>query len=307
MPSSLFVPLLLVIVGGVGCASSSRQEPVVASAAKQTAYAASYPTELQRLQSDFTRYRQEAHTGASEFGRYPDELKKPSWELVLTMIEHADEAGKSSAYVSEQRAQQPVKTFFTEEREEIGKRVGGSAQYAAQQKGCNADVGGAANAALKEAVEKRLEKRSRSTNEAHTLLEREHVALGKENLTALEKQADTISNASYAVSVALSDIKVRLNERVTDTDQVQTTLDTSIREENEFQAKAGRTDPEKKASSDRVKTLTQSQAQLASTTAQSKELLQRIDKEISEAQKEYADALAVLKSKVKEKAKSSKK
>jgi hypothetical protein len=281
------------------CSSSTKQEPQVASSAGQSNYALRYPTSVDSLRTEYGTKRQEAQTMTGNFARYPDELAGTKSEDVWPVLERADEAGRSGAYVEERRSLEHVRTFFTEERDDISRRVGGAAQYVAQQKGCaNADVGGAANAALKDAVDKRIEKRLREHNEGHAALERLRPMLGKEKSEKIEKQADEIAEASYVVHIALPEIKTRLNAQLAEAEQVRKTLDAGLTSEGQYQATPGVTEADKKASNDRVAALNRSKGQLDGVVAQGQELSKRMDDDIKAAQKEYADAFAALKARM---------
>lgn len=288
--------LALASLPALACSSSNNKEPVVASSAGQSNYAVRYPSSLDGLRNDYSTKRQDAHTLVGNFARYPDELSGSAPEDVWPVLQGADEAGRSGSYAQERRSLEQVRTFFTEERDDISRRVAGSAQYAAQQKGCtNVEVGGAAGAALKDAIDKRIEKRLREHNEGHAALERIRTKLGKERADKLEKQADEIAEASYLVYVGLSDIKTRLNAQLAEADQIKKTLDASLASEGQFQATPGVTEGDKKASNDRVAALNKSKGDIDAVVAQGKELSKRIDADIKEAQKEYADAFAALK------------
>jgi hypothetical protein len=287
---------LVSMPGLMACSSSTKQEPVVASSAGQSNYALRYPNSVDALRNEYGTKRQEAHAFVGNFARYPDELSGARAEDVWPVLERADEAGRSGSYVQERRSLENVRAFFNEERDDIGRRVAGSAQYVAQQKGCaNVEVGGAANAALKDAVDKRIEKRLREHNEGHAALERLRPTLGKERSEKLEKQADEVAEASYLVYVALPDAKTRLNAQLTEVEQVRKTLDAGLTSEGKFQATPGITEVDRKASNDRVTALNRSKGQLDSVAAQGQELSKRIDADLKDAQKEYADAFAALK------------
>jgi hypothetical protein len=288
--------LALASLPAIACSSSSNKEPAVASSAGQSNYAVRYPSSLDALRADYGTKRQDSHALVGNFARYPDELSGSAPEDVWPVLQGADEAGRSGSYVQERRSLEQVRTFFNEEKDDIGRRVAGSADYVAKQKGCaNVDVGGAANAALKDAVDKRIEKRLREHNEGHAALERVRHKLGKERADKLEKEADEVAEASYLVHVGLPDVKARLNAQLAEADQVKKTLDGALASEGQYQATAGITEADKKASNDRVTALNKSKGEIDGVVAQGQELSKRIDADIKEAQKEYADAFAALK------------
>src|SRR6202044_387183 len=100
--------------------------------------------------------------------------------------------GHSYAYVDRLRKVQATASFFETEKDELNKKLVGSVAYTAKKKGCDESIAGAAPPALKDAVEKQLEKELHEASEAQQLVERYHAELGKENAAALEKQADDI-------------------------------------------------------------------------------------------------------------------
>ena len=120
---------------------------------------------------------------------------------MVVVYEKADAAGHSSQYVERAKESKHVAQFFNEEKGEINKKVGGACSYAAKQKGCDADVGGATGGALEKAVEKQLEKRMRERNDAWAYIDEHEDSLGKQNREKLEKQSDDIAYTGYLVRV----------------------------------------------------------------------------------------------------------
>ena len=304
---SFFVRLAPLLVASIilgGCASSNKPEPVVASSSSQSNYASRYPSELLALETGFASQQQDARAVIAAMPRMPDDVKSTDGPTLASIYAAADDAGRTSSYVDEKRRLANVQTFFTEERTEISQRVAGSADYAAKQKGCtNADVGGAAAGALKEAIDKRIEKRLRAHNEAHTLIERNRVSLGRESATLLEKQADDVASTSYIVSVGLVETKVKIKAYVDDAEGVRKGADKFIADESAFQSTPGRTDADKKASQDRVNAMNQSKGQLDSAIAQGNELLKRADNDVNAIQGDYKNAFSALQAKANDKGK----
>jgi hypothetical protein len=288
-------------VAQAGC-STPKPEPEVASSAGQAGYAASYPETLQSIQKDFGAGDDEAKTIDGEMGGYPDELKNPNWGHVKAVVERADEAGRSSAYVERTRETEGAQSFFDAKKEEIGKKVAGSAQYVAKQKGCDVDVQGTVLKALEDAVAKQLEERMREKNEAHRIIEQNRVTLGKD-AEALEKQADKISRASYLVNIEMVEAKVRLNAMLLEAEQVQKTLDDAIASERAFQGSA-KTDAEKKASGERLAAMEKSKGLLSSSIQSGKDMAPTMDERIQAAQKRHSDAMTALKGKIEQRGKS---
>ncbi|MCC6557514.1 MAG: hypothetical protein IT372_31570 [Polyangiaceae bacterium] len=276
-----------------GC-STPKPEPEIASSAPQSGYAERYPADLQAAAADFGEREGAAKQIDGELAGYPGQLKDPKWAHVLEIVEQADAAGRSYDYVERVREVHGASGFFSEGKDEITKKVAGAAQYAARQKGCDVDVSGAAAHALKESVERELERYLRERNEAHRSIERYRASLGKENAAALEKQADSISLASYLVHIDLVERKVRMRRVIEELDAVKKSTDDAIAAERAFQGEAGRTEDEKKASEARIEALNKSKAQLDSAAEQAKGAAERLEERVAEAQKHHADAMQKL-------------
>jgi len=87
---------------GAGCAP---QHPpsAVASSSGEPGYAARYPEEVEALTRRLDERQQELKKLDAGFSSYPDQLKDVKKELALEVIERADEAGRSHAYVERLR------------------------------------------------------------------------------------------------------------------------------------------------------------------------------------------------------------
>jgi hypothetical protein len=294
---------ILLSTAAVAC-SQPPPEPQVASSATEPGYAQDYPAALQSISKDFGRDDDDAGRLDSGFGGYTKDLKSPDWKVVGEIVDRADAAGKSRQYVDRNAEVAGARAFFDAEGEEITKKVAGSATYAAKQKGCETDLSGVVGKSLSDAVTKRLEERLRERNEAHHVIDRNRVALGKENAAALEKDADEISRASYLVNIAMVEEKVRLRTLLTEAEQVKKTIDDFVAAERAFQGKSGRTDAEKKASDERIERAQKSKAEVDSAITQGQEIEKQMDERIQKAQKRHNDAINALKQDIQEKAKS---
>src|SRR5688500_16024650 len=91
----------LFLAGALFCASCSSQQkgPQVASSSGQAGYAERYPDELAAARGKFSERESKARDSMSKCSGYPDELDKPNWDDVGKVVELADDAGKSQAYV----------------------------------------------------------------------------------------------------------------------------------------------------------------------------------------------------------------
>jgi hypothetical protein len=286
-----------------GCADQV-PEPVIASSASQEGYAVGYPQALTEATTSFSQVQTEIRKELGQMPNYPGKFKDPGWARVRDVIVRADQAGKSSAYVERMRRVEGAFEFFATEKDEITRKVGGSAQFLVKKKGCDVEVSGAVAGSLKDTVDKQLEKELRDANEAQRAVERYRTALGKENAAALELQADSVSRTSYLVHIQLVEDKLRVQRMVAEANDVKQTFDAALAAERAFQAEKRTTAPEKKASEDRIAEINKSRAALDAAVQQGNSLLPRLDEQVQGMTREYDDALAKLLAAIDEKAKS---
>ncbi|MET0591182.1 MAG: hypothetical protein ABW133_00680 [Polyangiaceae bacterium] len=298
-----FLALILVSASSLACASQ-KIEPQVASSAAQTHYAVDYPAALQDTANDYMNTEGGVGKRTAEFPKYPGQLKDPPWPLVVTIINRADEAGRSASYVEARREYEGTRTFFTQEGSEINRRVIGSAQAVIKKKDCDGDVdiSGTIAGSLKDSVDKQLDKRLRAHSDAATLIERYRETLGKGNASALEKQTDDISEASYLTFIRSTELKARASALLQEASQVQKTLDQSIAEEKAFQGEAGRAAGDKKASADRVAKMEDAKVRVDRALPTLRTLEKEIDQRNAALKKEYSEALDTLRKAVETKA-----
>lgn len=300
LPLSLVAALAL--SAAAGC-STPKPEPEIASSASQQGYAVGFPQALTDTTTSFSQNQTEIRKGIAELPGYPGKLKNPGWARVHDVLSHADQAGKSSAYVDRMSRVDGAYGFFATEKDEITRKVAGSAQFVAKKQ-CDVDVSGAVATSLKDTVDKQLEKELRDANEAQHLVDRYRTALGKENAAALEAEVDALSRTSYLVHVLLVENKLRVQRMLAEVDEVKRTFDSSIAAERAFQAEARTTAPEKKASEERIAEIEKSRAALDSAVKQGSSLLPQLDEQIQTITREYDEALAKLLADLNEKAKS---
>ena len=289
--------LFVVALGSSGCAGQ-KVEPQVASSAAQVNYAMDYPGELQSTANDYVNTETDVRKATTDFQKYPDQLKDPPWPLVQNIVNRADEAGRSSAYVDAHHEFEGTRDFFTQEKDDISRKVAGSAQYVLKKKECSqcdVDVAPAVASSLRDAVDKQLEKRLRAHNDAHLLIERYRESLGKSNAAALEKQADDISSASYSTFIRSVELKVRATHLLDEANQIKKTLDQSVADERAFQAEPGRKEADKKASNERIAKMEDGKVKIDAAIPPLQGLVKEIDQRSQAMTKEYNDALEALK------------
>jgi hypothetical protein len=303
MTNRLPVLLAALAAASIGC-THQKVEPQVASSTAQTHYAVLYPDHLQATANDYVNTEGDVRRITADFTKYPGQLKDPPWPLVVTIVNRADEAGRSASYVEARRDFEAARSFFAQEREEMTRRMVGSAQYVIKKKECDCDidVSGAISSSFKESFEKQLEKRLRAHSDASTLIERYRESLGKANATALEKQTDDISEASYAAFIRATELRARTTALIEEASQIRKTLDQSIAEERAFQAEAGRAAGDKKASVERMAKMEDAKVRVDRTIPSLQNLEKDIEQRNAALKKEYNDALEALRKALESKA-----
>lgn len=283
--------------------SSSGKGPVLASSSGQTSYAVHYSDELAASTKAVADAQAREKALSAGFAARVDELKKPDWDKVQSIIDDSDAAGRSADFADAHADTDAVRGFWERDKDAITGRVVGNVQHTTKEAGCTADVGGATAYALNEAITKQLQKRLRSKNDAFVTIERYRGSLGPQNVAALEKLADDISQASYDVNVSMTLERARLERLADDRSDVKKTIDRFVKDETAYQAEPGRTDADKKASADRVTAANKTRSEVDAAAAQAKSTLERMDAAISASKKDYEEALKALRAKVAERKK----
>ncbi len=304
MSSRLSWAALAVFALVVACQKND-STAIASPSSDQPGYAARYPDELAKARARFSEDEGRARRSMGAFAGFPAELDKTSWADVLKVYEAADLAGKSQEYAERRQETDTVATFFSDEKAEINKKVGGAAQYTAKQKGCTVELFGSTSVALEKSVEKQLEKRLRERNEAHRLIDEHEDALGKPNREKLEKQADEISLTSYLVRVAGPMTRRKLTELMAESSDVKSTLDRTLSESKEAAADTKRSEGDRKRAQARFEAAEKAKGRIDTETAEAQKLLDEVEKKNQLLADEYQQAFDGLKKKAEEKAKAS--
>jgi hypothetical protein len=283
--------------------SSSGKGPVLASSSGQTNYAVHYSDELAASTKAVGDAQAREKTLSAGFAARVDELKKPDWDKVQSIIDDSDEAGRSADFADAHGDADAVRGFWERDKDAITGKVAGNVQHTVKEAGCSADVAGPTAYALTDAITKQLQKRLRAKNEAFVTIDRYKTSLGPQNVAALEKLADDVSQASYDVNVSMVLERERLERMVADKAAVKKTIDRFVREETAYQAEPGRTDVEKKASADRITAANKTKSEVDASAAQAQTTLKQMDAAIDATKKDYEAALKALRAKVAEKKK----
>jgi len=299
-PASWVLPALCLVFSSatLGCNLSSRQ-PRAVSSAGDGSYAHDYPAQLEATVKKYEAHQGDIKQAAGHMPGFPDQLKDVKKDRALLIYTRADEAGRSQGYVERAREADQVSAFFEQEKDELNKKIGGSVAFAAKQKGCSADVYGVTSHALSEAVTKQIEKRMHDRNEAHEVIERYRTELGKANVAALEKQVDEVSAASFYLYIEAPELREQARSMAGEGDQIKRTADDYIAREKAFQGEPGRTAEDKKASEERAAAMGRSKAAVDAAVQRARQALEAAAQREQDARREYEDALARLKEKLK--------
>lgn len=296
-----FLVIASIALAASAC-SRSGQEATVPSSSGEAGYAERYPTAVSGTTARLGQQEQQAQEGFGKFAAYPDALKDPSWSHVSEVVTRADAAGKSADYAREAEQGRFVGQFFEEEKDELHRRVAGGVEYTAKQKGCDADLGGAAVGSMDKAVEKVLEDRLREHNEAHRYIDDHEAELGKANVEKLREQADEISRTSFLVYVGVHVTRRDLEAMVAEASDVKTTLDRTIEESNKTLADPNASATTKKAAEARRAAAEKAVMEVDEQVKQGNAALEKIEERNKALQDQYEKALEELKKKIDQKA-----
>jgi hypothetical protein len=209
-------------------------------------------------------------------------------ELLIDVVERADAAGRSRAFVTAQRDARAFRAFWEQERGAIAARVSAAAQKQIGEANCqNVDVSGTTSYALRESFDRQLEKRVREHNDAQELIERERAALGPAGVTELQKFADEIAYDSYLVHVALVDDKNLIDQQLSDRRSVARTLDRRLEEERRYLAERAKSKEERKQSEERSAALDKSRRSLDVAADNAEAEIKELEQTIKQAKADY--------------------
>ncbi|MCP4676516.1 MAG: hypothetical protein GY854_13580 [Deltaproteobacteria bacterium] len=266
--------------------------PEIASSAGYSGYAVEYPGRLQILTEMYNQREVEARELFATFPSFPDELSEPSWGQVVAVMERADESGRSRAHVEHVEETAHVRAFFNEEKDEITRRVSGAVK-AAQKKAeceCKIEAYGKVSYALKDSVNKQMDRRTTRRSEARRLIDRYKKSLGKKNIKPLEKQANAVMRASYIVYIELAELYTEIDSRVSEARRVKGTIEDALEAEREFATHPETPKAEKKASEKRIAELEEAKSSLDASVKGAEEIVSSGEMGIPAIRKEYDTA-----------------
>jgi chromosome segregation ATPase len=275
-----------------GC-SNQKPAPLYASSADQGGYATRYPVELGAARGNIGEQESRARRLMAEFETYPNALNKPNWSQVQRVVELADQAGRSEEYAQSYEESQQVNGFFADEGPEIRRKVAGSVQWVAKDDSCKepAKFGGAATHALDTAVERAQRDRLRAHNEAQRYIELYKESLGTKNAELLSEQADTIAETSYAVYVGIERNRRQMEQMVSESSNVRSTLEDQVKDLNARAADQAAPAKDRQTAQKQAEEAQTALDRLQSEQQQAEYVLKEMDKRQEQLQKDYKAAL----------------
>jgi hypothetical protein len=261
-------------------------------------YATEYPSRLEALNKKFIDSSAKARSDWESFERFVRELKQPRWDQVKTVYQQADTAGRSEAIVQWMRQSGYITAFIESNDGAFAQRIGShvNAQINKEEDPVVEDFDSRpfVRWALKDATGKLIEKRYQELNEAHRFVDMYSDSLGKKNLKVLGRQADTITEASFIVYVALIDLRQQMQARVEEADDVKNTLDNEIEGLQLVASDPEGTKEAKAVASKRIAQLLKIKAPIDAHIEKANTLVAEFEQKLEQLQKVYQEAFEKL-------------
>ena len=279
-----------------GCAAHAH-DAKIASSADGAGYALRYVDALDAATKDFAVDRQRAHDLSAALPARGNDVKPGSDRaLLLRIVEESDRAGRGESYARTQSEERALRTFWEDERGPLSARVASAAQKNVSEAGCTQQVelGGSVQHALRDSLDKQLERRTRATNEGQRTVEQHKARFVPGTLPNVQRLSDEVALASHVVNVALKDDVRELERLLSERRDVDATLSRMLEDERAIQRDPHKPS-EQKASQERVVQIEKSRATLAPRVEQAEQALKSHEDQLRAAQKEYETALDALK------------
>jgi len=280
----------------VACTEPQRG-PEVASSSAQPQWAASYADDLRGASRTLSDDRARAHDLDQGLDARAKEVNPPFDSITLqAVVKRADDAGRSEAYVARAHEARQVRAFWDDERDKVVGRAAGAAKGVVGDAKCegNPDPAGQVAYAVKDSVDRAIERRIRAANDAYVTIDRYKSAIGANNLDAVKKIADDVAYASYLANVALVDDRNRVIDLLQRQKDADATLQHAIADEREFQADKGRADAEKKSSDERVAQYQKADQSIGDSIVAANVSLKNLDDQIKQARADHDAAVQQL-------------
>lgn len=306
--SFVLFSLLCSLSFSAGCTRSGELPPLTTPSTGKPAYAARYSENLAATRGTLAQQENKAERTMGEMSQFSSSIEPKDWNHVRTVYQLADSSGKSADYFDRYEENQSVSTFFEEEKQNIQNGVVGSTQYSAKQNTCKDpdQVGSSALHGLNKAVDKSLQDRLRSRNEAHDYITAHRAAIGEKSVEKLKEQADKISETAFIVYVGTENNRRKLKAMVGEAADVKKTLQRSIELDSKMVVDASQPEADRKAAQARATAENDSLSKIDGELQQTEHVLTELDQRMKKLQDDYQQALKALLESVDAKIKASK-
>ncbi|MET0287233.1 MAG: hypothetical protein ABW352_22300 [Polyangiales bacterium] len=279
----------------VSACARSGSDQTLHSSANGTSYALRYPQLLAAARQALADDQKRAHELNVGLAKV-NELKLGDPVLLRRAVDEADAAGTTESYDRARGAERDVVQLWSEERAGLGARTSAALQKELDG-GCGEkDLGPTVQHALKDGLDKPLERRLRANNEAQRTLELHKARLAPGTLPAWQRAADDIALANHYAYVALPADARAVQRLLDEQSSAQATLERAIDDERKIQAEphAG----EQKASQDRVIEIEKVRATVAPEVEQARKANDAAPALVQAAQDEYSAALKTIRARL---------
>ncbi|MDD9967612.1 MAG: hypothetical protein OXR73_15355 [Myxococcales bacterium] len=223
MLSSRVVRTLYAGLSLLGCAGT-QDVPTLSSSMNRPAHAMAYPEQVAATLDQMEQDETSARERLKAFSQYPNQLKDPDFQVVVSIAELADQEGRSQAFVATVDQQRTVRRFVAKHDKPLSNRIAGAVNRATEDKGCNEEVGPVAAYASRRAMTRELNESLRKHNAAQYAISESEGSIGKRNVKALRNQVDAISLTSYMAHVGLDDHRREISRLSADYQDAADTL-----------------------------------------------------------------------------------
>lgn len=291
-----FAPCCLALVLA-GCADK-QPKPIMVPASGLPSYAIGYASRLTAETNLLIADKQQASEQVQQLNARTRELKPGADPaVVLVVVREADHAGHTEAFKRAYEEARGLRAFWEAERGPITSRASAAAQKQLGEGNCGAcsqlELGGTLGYAIGAGIDKQLDKRLHTANEAYRTIEYNEDRIGNANVPTLQKLADDIALTSYRVNVALPEDRDRIDALLDEQDDVDETLVRAIEWERDYQARA-RTPNDKRNSQERLNLLETSRTAIPQAVTAAKMARKDLDPQIEDLRKRYAGTLEAL-------------
>ncbi len=275
----------------LSCASK-KPVPKTASSADSPTYAIAYPAALNTALTAYTEDTAKAKEKQAAFSGYRAEVSDADPAALKAIYVEADATGRGQAYADKAAEARAVRAFFDREKDDIARRVNGNV-VAAKEKAecqCELDTYGTVSYALKDSVDKRLEKSLQEAGEVSLLIERNEKALGKKNLDKVENQADAVAWTAHTVFVSLPSLYEEMSRMLSEAKDVKKTWARAVEEEKAREADPAVSKSEKKDLKKRIQALEDAKGAIDIFVGEAERQVTKAETEIPAIQDEYEKA-----------------